>query len=392
MDYRATVNKAYLIADNLLTSLGFDTHENLEALRQGRSGLRIYSDPAFSPVPFAASRVDDQRLASEFGRIASGENYTRFEQMVILSALDAITTGGIDASDPTTLFVLSTTKGNIDLLDRDDLSFGGDRIHLWKAARILSGFFHNPNEPLVVSNACISGIVAVIVAAGLIRTSRYKHIVITGGDMVTPFVVAGFQSFRAVSAEPCRPFDKKRDGLSLGEGCGTMILSSDPRHTVYENPVTVTAGASTNDANHISGPSRTGEGLFLAINKTLREAGIHPAEIDYISAHGTATVFNDEMESIAISRCGLESAPVNSVKGFLGHTLGAAGVIESVITARSTASDTLFASIGLEELGVSKPINIIKELRYSAIRRSLKLAAGFGGCNAAVLFTKDDPY
>ncbi|MFH2131884.1 MAG: beta-ketoacyl synthase N-terminal-like domain-containing protein [bacterium] len=384
------MKKAYVVGDNLLTSLGFTTDENIHHLSQGKTGLRMYIDPAMTPVPFCASRVDTEKLNRVFEKIARQQAYTRFEKMVILSARDALAKTGIDASDPKTLFILSTTKGNIDLLDRKDSPFEEDRIHLWKTARILSDFFGNSGEPLVISNACISGVLAVITGSELIQSGRYDNVVITGGDMVTPFVIAGFQSFKAASAEPCRPFDRKRNGLSLGEGCGTMILSSRPEIGPRWHPVFVRAGVSTNDANHISGPSRRGDGLTLAIQKTLQRAGKTAADVDTISAHGTATLFNDEMESIAISRTGMNAVPVNSLKGYFGHTLGAAGVIESVVTVRSMVENRLFRTIGFENHGVSEPIRIVDRLMEKEIHHGLKLAAGFGGCNAAALFSKDE--
>jgi 3-oxoacyl-[acyl-carrier-protein] synthase-1 len=144
-------------------------------------------------------------------------------------------------------------------------------------------------------------------------------------------------------------------------------------------------GFTTNDANHISGPSRTGEGLFIAINRILKST---PDPIDYISAHGTATPYNDEMESIAITRAGLQAVPVNSFKGYWGHTLGAAGVIESIMSTYSMRNSVLFNTLGYQEIGVTNPILIVDNLTEMEINNCLKIASGFGGCNAALLFHK----
>jgi len=238
------------------------------------------------------------------------------------------------------------------------------------------------NEPLVISDACISGVQAIITSARLIRAGIYDNCVINGTDIISEFVLSGFNSFKSLSTGPCRPFDKTRDGLSLGEGSGTIILSSCPE-PAGNDKILVSDGFSSNDANHISGPSRTGEGLLIAISRVLQKIS---GPIDFISAHGTATPYNDEMESVALSRAGLQDVPVNSFKGYWGHTLGAAGVIESIMSIYSIRNDILFNTLGFNEPGVTNPLNIVNVSAKKRINNCLKMASGFGGCNAAVLF------
>jgi 3-oxoacyl-[acyl-carrier-protein] synthase-1 len=250
---------------------------------------------------------------------------------------------------------------------------------------LIGAFFGFVNQPLVISNACISGVLALSTAARMIDAGLFDHIVVSGGDLLSEFIISGFLSFQALSPEPCKPFDIARNGLSLGEGCGTLILSSELKKSI---PVVVSGSASTNDAHHISGPSRTGEELAMAIGKALQEAGISPGEVSFISAHGTATPYNDEMESQALGIAGLQHTPVNSFKGYWGHTLGAAGVIESIATLRSMESNYLFQSAGFSETGVSVPLNVIRENICTPVQNSLKIASGFGGCNAAIVFRK----
>ena len=222
---------------------------------------------------------------------------------------------------------------------------------------------------------------------GLLEGDTYDTIVVSGADILTHFVVSGFQSFKAVSSEICKPYDAARDGISLGEACGTMILSNR-KELVSGQAIAVLGGASSNDANHISGPSRTGEGLLTAIGKTLKEAQVAPSEVDYISGHGTATLYNDEMEAHAITSAQLQQVPMNSLKGYFGHTLGAAGLVEAIAGIHSMRNNTLIGTYNFNELGVSLPLNIIRETEEKKIDTCLKTAAGFGGCNAAVLFRK----
>jgi 3-oxoacyl-[acyl-carrier-protein] synthase-1 len=220
-----------------------------------------------------------------------------------------------------------------------------------------------------------------------LRAGRYKTVVVAGGDLVTEFTLAGFQAFKAMSEAPCRPFDADRTGINLGEGVGTLILGTQPNKGDAQ-PIVLRGGASSNDANHISGPSRTGEGLHLAIQKALADAQSSAEEMDYLSMHGTATPYNDEMEAKALATAQLQNVPLNSLKGYLGHTLGAAGLIESVVAIWSLRNNQLYRSLGFEKLGVSVPLNIIRQTQQQALQSCLKTASGFGGCNAAVVFSK----
>ena len=252
-------------------------------------------------------------------------------------------------------------------------------------ADIICSFFGFVNRPVVISNACISGVLAMSSAARMIDAGLYKHIVVAGGDLLSEFVISGFLSFQALSPEPCKPFDINRDGLSLGEGCGTVVISSEIKRSTV---LTVSGSAITNDANHISGPSRTGEELATAIGNALKEAGLKPDEVSFVSAHGTATLYNDEMESKALEIAGLKDIPVNSFKGYWGHTLGAAGVIESIATTCSMESNLLFRSAGFDIPGMPVSLNVIRENIYTPVQNCLKIASGFGGCNAAIVFRK----
>jgi 3-oxoacyl-[acyl-carrier-protein] synthase-1 len=314
------------------------------------------------------------------------DHFTRLEKMFIVSIHDALTETMQDVSGSNSLLVISSTKGNIDLMEEGKKNFcDPSRIFLWKMAGTIASFLGFVNPPMVISNACISGVLAISTAARMIDAGLYDHIVVAGGDQLSEFVISGFLSFQALSPEPCRPFDIARNGLSLGEGCGTLILTSKPENS---GQVKVSGSATTNDANHISGPSRTGEELAMAIGNALKEAEMNPSEVNFVSAHGTATLYNDEMESKALETAGLQHTPVNSFKGYWGHTLGAAGVIESIATLQSMEKNCLFRSAGFNEAGLTLPLNVIRENIYQPVQNCLKIASGFGGCNAAIVFRK----
>ncbi len=380
------MRNVYVISDNIISSLGFTTEENLNAFKAGQTGIKLHEEERISPSAFWASLVDRDKLAGAFSYHADPSAYTRFEQLLICSIQAALGNTAITLSGERVLFILSTTKGNIDLLDpKTRAGFEERRIYLWHTAQLVKRFFNLHNTPLVVSNACISGALAIIIGARLIRSGHYDHVVVSGGDLVTEFVLTGFNSFLSLCTGPCRPFDRDRQGLSLGEGAGTLILTSDRGLAAGNDEITAGPGYSSNDANHISGPSRTGEGLYVAVRRTL---ALSDRGVDYVSAHGTATPYNDEMESVALTRAGLQSVPVNSYKGYWGHTLGAAGIIESVAGIQSMRQNLLFNTLGYTHLGVTHPIAVVDKTRPASIKTFLKIASGFGGCNAALLFNK----
>jgi len=383
----------YIAGDNIITSLGITTQEVIHQLESGINGFQRYDDRSLTPTPVPLSLVHRDLLNSKFLEILvtrhpemHEEHFTRLEKMFIVSIHDAIKETEPDLFGSDSLLVISSTKGNIDLLEEGNKNFQDPgRIYLWKMADEIGSFFGFANRPVVISNACISGVLALSTAARMIDAGLYDHVVVAGGDLLSEFVISGFLSFQALSPEPCRPFDIARNGLSLGEGCGTVVLSSKLKKSTA---VIVSGSAITNDANHISGPSRTGEELAMAIGNALKEAGINPAEVSFVSAHGTATLYNDDMESKSLEIAGLQHTPVNSFKGYWGHTLGAAGVIESIATIRSVESNCLYRSAGFTEIGVPVPLNMIRENIYSPVQNGLKIASGFGGCNAAIVFRK----
>lgn len=381
----------YIVSDNIISPLGFTSADNFEQLKKKKTGiLQRMEYSVFSEDPLCAAIIDSKRLDSEFRKLNPQDEYTRFEKLLILSIRDALQNSMVDITSKRTLLIISSTKGNIDLLDTSlAAKFDKKRIYLWESANVIANYFKNENKPLIVSNACVSGVVAIILAKRLLEQDQYENIIVSGADVLSRFVVSGFQSFKAVSNEVCKPYDASRDGISLGEGCGTIVLTNKQQLVTNKQPIIVKGGASSNDANHISGPSRTGDGLLLAITKTLKESNVQPSEVDYISGHGTATLFNDEMESLAITDAALAKVPMNSLKSYFGHTLGAAGIIESIIGLHSMRDNTLIGTYNYNEPGVSKPVHIIKDTQTAKVDTCLKTAAGFGGCNAAVLFQKD---
>lgn len=378
----------WLVAENSITSLGFSVNEQLEKIRSGQTGIQKIENTDFSPFPFFGSLVDSNNLEAQFARLGDAAAFTRLEKLMICSIHACLKGMPFDLKDPDTLLILTTTKGNIDMLEKGKYPlFQENRAYLSILGRVICEFFSAFNPPLIICNACISGVMGIITGSRYIRKGNFKHVVVCGGDIISSFTVAGFQSFKAIGSSPCKPFDASRDGLSLGEGAGTLVLSRD---RVGGSRIRLAGGAVSNDANHISGPSRTGEGLYAAIQIALKESNLLPDDVGFVSSHGTATPYNDEMECIAFNRSGFQHTPINSYKGAIGHTLGAAGVIESVFAMDVFKTKRLMPSTGFKNLGVTLPLNVICSVEEKYIHALLKTASGFGGGNAALLMTQSD--
>ncbi len=372
----------FIIADNVWSPLGKITAENFSKLRSGQSSVREHAEREISAQPFFASLFD----RSEQFITTNQQNYTKFEQLLIASVKNALAECDADTKDKKTVLIISSTKGNISLLETETYNAAlKKRISLPHSAQLVADHFGFVNQPVIISNACISGVLAILTGMRLLQSAQYENAVIAGADVITKFILSGFQSFQALSSQRCKPFDLSRDGLNLGEGAGTIILSTDQKYNGY---IKVKGGSVSNDANHISGPSRTGKELAYAINKAIEDAAVSVNDIDFISAHGTATIFNDEMEGNAIALAGLQAVPLNSLKGYYGHTLGAAGLIEAIISVKSLKEGLVLPTAGFEQAEPDSILNVCDASLNIQANNFLKTASGFGGCNAALVIGK----
>ena len=374
--------EVYVVADNVLSPIGKTTAGNFHSLLNGLSGVKEQRNFGISPLPFYASLFhQEEPFISD-----QANTFTKFEKLLIASIDEALKLGAIDPANKKTLLIISSTKGNIGLLEDGDKDTELiKRIALTSSAKLVAGHFGFKNQPVIISNACISGVMAIITGMRLLRAGQYETVVISGADVISKFIVSGFESFQALSPALCKPFDQDHNGLNLGEGAGTIILSSNKQ---YAKNIRVKGGSVSNDANHISGPSRTGAELAGAIKNAMLDADLSADSIDFISAHGTATVYNDEMEASAINLAGLQSKPLNSLKGFYGHTLGAAGLIESIISLQSLREGIILPTKGFEDAGAGGRLNVSALPVFMEPINFVKTASGFGGCNAAVIFGK----
>lgn len=378
---------AVAIADNIISPLGLTSSENYDAIKEGRTALKRYERIWDIPEPFMAALLDRERVLSLYEEEKIKGDFSLCEKLAILSIKKAIKQCDVNIASEKTLLIFSTTKGNVDLLRKTE-PIPDNRVFLSEAANAIASFFGNPNQPLVVSNACTSGVCAQIEAARLLSSGYYNYIIVCGVDVLSPFIISGFQSLKALADNPCRPFDENRIGINMGDAAATIIYKGIEESELTDCNWYIVNSAIRNDAFHISSPSNKGEGSYRALFHILQ--GINKDDIAFINAHGTATLFNDEMEAVAIDRAGLNMIPVNSLKGYFGHTMGAAGILETIISMYSLNEGIILPTKGFENLGVSKPIIINSQITHTDKQAFIKMMSGFGGCNAAMLFKKQN--
>lgn len=363
----------YIIGSHIITPLGEGVECNYQAVLKGLTTIKRHEDSSLLSEPFQAALFEQE--------LSHNERYTRLEQLCIDCAEVALQQCGIDPSKRT-VFILSTTKGNIELLQP---KYEIEAISPAYSGKRIAEYFGNQATPIVVSNACTSGVCAQITAMRLLQTGMFDYAVVIGVDLLSAFIISGFNSLKALSDEPCRPYDKDRKGLNLGEAVACMVVSRKP----VSGCVSMISGNICNDANHISGPSRTGEGSMRVLKSVVKN--FDTDNIAVINAHGTSTLYNDEMESIAIERAGLADIPVNSLKSIFGHTLGAAGILESLLTIRALKDGIILPTRNFNQSGVSRAIKVSNEIRTTDKKAFIKLMSGFGGCNAAILYSLEQP-
>ena len=358
----------YVLADNIISPLGDTSEDNYQAVKAGKSAIRAYA-PMTDGIP-------DGFIAS----LMSAD----FDDLVFRSASKAIEASGINVADDRSVFILSSTKGAIEGLGKG----ADENLYLGETAQRIATRLGFTTRPVVVCNACISGSAAMILASRLLQLGTYDHVVVCGADCPQRFIISGFQSLNAMSAESCRPFDIERQGLNLGEAAATVVLSSrlpsgeQATNKSDKRVWTIGHGYIKNDAFHISAPSKTAEGLLEALQQTMESVG--KDDLAFINAHGTATLFNDQMESIAIQRAALSDVPVNALKGYIGHSLGAAGVFETILCMKSVDDHTVLGTRGYEEMGVSGKVMLSAEHSSTHKTGFIKMLSGFGGCNATL--------
>jgi 3-oxoacyl-[acyl-carrier-protein] synthase II len=291
---------------------------------------------------------------------------------------------------PDATLITATIKSGIDNLEtfcRGEPSNFED-ILLSALAKNIGPKLGLSSNSICVSASCASSTVAVAHATALIESGRAEAVLVCCGDLITEYVFSGFSALKALSPVACRPFDRDRQGLSLGDGAAALLLMNAARARRENRDClgTVMGCGITNDATHITAPAKSGRGLAQAVNQALRFAKIKPEQITAISAHGTGTVYNDLMELTAFRQVfGERKVPIFSIKGAIGHTLGAAGSIEIILGLKTLSSGIVPPTVGFLNPEKGAEGQVSSEAQTVDGDFLLTTNSGFGGVNAALV-------
>jgi 3-oxoacyl-[acyl-carrier-protein] synthase II len=398
IDVKTLPARVAVVGAGIVSPLGFGLIETLEALLAGRDCVtpvtRFSVDRCRCKT---AGQVPDEALLRQTPKGRRSRRLHRASQMMVSALSEALAE---DRQFKPDLAVIGTTSGG--------MSFGEDYYRTLQrhgALRRTPRWIANypPQKPVadafaragisvpchIIANACASGTNAIGHAFESVRSRRYDRVLTGGYDALSELVFVGFDSLEASTPEKCRPFDRGRNGMVIGEGAAVLALENldSARHRNANIIAEVTGYGISTDNHHLTQPDPSGAGPRDAMQAALKSARTTPGEVDYINAHGTATVFNDAAEGKAISEIFGKAVPVSSTKAMMGHSLGAAGAIEAVFCLLALQHQFLPANINFRTPDQNVDLNIVaNEARPAAIQTVISNSFGFGGTNASIVF------
>jgi 3-oxoacyl-[acyl-carrier-protein] synthase II len=390
--------KAVVTGLGAVTCLGRTAPETFAGLLAGRSGLRrltVFHSPRFADVPVG----EVEGTLSE----APGATESRTERLALLAAQEALGQAGLSAAaardaGPAWGVVAGTTvAGMLASEEYFRQAWSGKkprasliRRHLGASvSRTLAQVFNIQGFHTTLSTACSSGVNAVAMAAELVEQGEAQVVLAVGADSLSAMTVNGFHSLLIADPAGSRPFDAARRGLSLGEGAGALVVESEAHARARGAAVLarVLGAGNTCDAHHATAPHPEGVGAEAAMRQALARAGLEPAAVGYVNAHGTGTPDNDAAEGKALARVFLNHLPhVSSTKGATGHTLGAAGAIESVVSVLALMQEQLPPNTGCVEPDPALAFTPLRAPLRARVDAVMNNSFGFGGNNSSIIF------
>ncbi|MBV6404344.1 MAG: beta-ketoacyl-[acyl-carrier-protein] synthase family protein [Flavobacteriales bacterium] len=388
----------------VVSALGTNVAENLRALLEERSGIgpiTILPTRHRGAIPVAEVALDDAALGA-LAAPRSLRSWTRTALLGLCAVKEALAQAGIDPAAERTAFLSATTAGGI---DKTEPVY--DRFYLPEIPEEVAQYLgtHDPGDHAqriaaelgfrdlvtTLSTACSSSANALMLGDRLLRHGLADVAVVGGTDALCKFTVNGFNSLLILDHEPCRPFDRDRAGLNLGEAAAYLVLETEAhaRARGAEVLAVVRGHANTNEAFHATASSPDGTGAYEAMRQALAMAGLAPQDISYVNVHGTGTLNNDASEGIALARLfGGAVPPFSSTKSFTGHTLGAAGAVEAVYSVLAIRHGVHFANLRwrtpLEEAAL---VPVTRTERGVPVRHVLSSSFGFGGNNTSLVLS-----
>jgi 3-oxoacyl-[acyl-carrier-protein] synthase II len=368
-------------------------------------GDRAFRRLTLFELPDARSSIAaeiDGLSPEEVAPPGEAEGWSRTDAMAVLAAREALAQAGVSPGRAAIdLIVGGTTAG---MFETEDLlaRLSNDPSAIRPLPRMISHPLSAPADHVsaaagpfrrvrTVCSACSSGASAVLLAAAWIRLGRSERVLAGGADGLCRLTYSGFAALGALDPEPCRPFDRRRAGLSLGEAAGFLVLESEASAAARGAvPLAELRGwAIGSEGHHITNPERDGRTAARVMAAALSRGGLSPGDVDYVNAHGTATPLNDVMEAAALRACFGERAgrvPVSTVKGQIGHTLGAAGALEAAMTVLAIARRAIPPTAGLTEVDPECALDHVTAAREGKIRAAISSSFGFGGMDTVLAF------
>ncbi len=381
-----------IAAAGVVTPIGQDVEAFWSSLVTGASGIS-----EIERFPVADLRVGRGGEIKKLSRIRSWSRIAdcRATRFLISAADELLGQSGfrpIPVDAARVAVVVGTALGGVEEAEK---ALAGDprRRRLSGAlydspAHALARWLGAAGPVITVSTACASGATALAVGADLLRQGEADAVVAGGYDILCRFVMRGFDALRSLTRDVVRPFDRRRSGLLLGEAAALVLLLRE-RDAGGARLGTLLGYGSRSDASHIAAPDPTGQGLERAILAALRQADVGPAEIDFVSAHGTGTPINDRIETAALKRAlgaRVRAIPINSIKPGMGHTMGAAATLEALMCLLASRHGLIPPTLNLEEPDPDCDLDYVSDRpRAARPRISLSTSLGFGGCNAALV-------
>jgi 3-oxoacyl-[acyl-carrier-protein] synthase II len=373
--------QVYITHVETVTSLGYTLDELWQGLLAGHTAIKpVRRFPITNYKAGVAACIPDLM--------------PRDEKSMIHSLLNRLLKN-LGPVPPDTFPITATTKAGIDNLER--IRRGGKAdpndilpFSIWD---ILSQRLGLKTPGIHINAACASSTIALARGAALIASGLRDAVLVCAIDLLTEFVFSGFSSLGALSPNPCMPFDRERDGLSLGEGAAALLLMNPSRARKENRPclAKIKGWGAANDAAHVTAPSRNGTGLILAISQAINRANLKPEEISAVCAHGTGTVYNDMMELTAFYQVfGKREIPIFSIKGAIGHTMGAAGGLEAAVGVKSLSARIVPPTIGFLNPEDGAEGRVSRDVREISGDFLLSTNSGFGGINAVIILEKGD--
>ncbi len=376
----------------IVSALGIGCAENGRALLAGQGALgenRLFATSL--QVPVGAVPRSNTELKALLSLPAPPVSRTAL--LGALAAKEALAQAQIPAGKKVAL-ISATTVGGMDLTEQFFPQYLEDNQHgdleyvrghdCATHAKLLAEMCGINGFCATISTACSSAANAIMMGARMLESNRCDYVVVGGSDALCAFTLNGFQSLMIVDKEPCRPFDRDRAGVTLGEGAAYLVMT---REATTHSLGKLAGYANANDAFHQTATSEQGEGPYLAMKGALEKGGLTPSQIDYINLHGTGTPNNDGSEWNAISRLfGMPIPPMSSTKGFTGHTLAAAGAVEAVFALLALQHQTLWANLRFENPLAPNAIPVT-ETTAAPLQTVLSNSFGFGGNCSSLIFT-----